>query len=230
MDFNKLTDIDMLVMSMFNGSESIFMDRLMVFLTSGLTWIPLYASLLFLVFRNNEGIRQAALLIICAALMVGLADLFVDTLIKPVLMRFRPSHDPHVMGLIHVTNNFRGGAYGFFSAHAANTMAVALFFSFVVKSRLLSLFLVFWSLLNCYTRMFLGLHYPSDILCGIICGIVFSIAAYYLYTFLYKKISHRKNYISTQYTSSGYAFLDIDVVIVTLTTTILIGVIWAFMW
>lgn len=230
MDFNSITEMDMSFMSHFNGSEMIFMDNLMVFLTSGLTWIPLYLSLIFLIARNNEGIRQAALLILCAAVMVGLTDLFVDQLIKPVLMRYRPSHDPHVINLIDVTNGIRGGAYGFFSAHAANTMSLAVFFALVVKSRLLSVSLVCWSLLNCYTRMYLGLHYPSDIFCGILCGIIFAVAMYYLYKYIHRKITHRSTFISTQYTSSGYAFCDIDVVVLVLITTILCGTIWCFIW
>jgi undecaprenyl-diphosphatase len=72
--------------------------------------------------------------------------------------------------LVDTVDGYRGGNYGFFSAHAANTFSIAIFMSLLMRQRLLTIFLVCWSLLNCYTRLYLGVHYPGDITVGLIWG------------------------------------------------------------
>ena len=92
----------------------------------------------------------------------------------------------------------------------------------VVRSRVLSVALVLWSLINCYTRMYLGLHYPSDIVCGILWGSVCAIGVYFFYLRVSRKMFGEDNYVSTQYTSTGYRLCDVDIVVLVLVSTVLI--------
>ena len=213
---------DRLVLSWFNGSNSVFLDGWMSALTSGFTWLALYASLFYLVVKNNETMGQIMLVVGCALACVGLADIMADVIVKPLVERWRPSNDPIFKYDVSVVDGYRGTSYGFFSAHAANTFSLALFFCMLVRSRVLSVALVLWSFVNCYTRMYLGLHYPSDIVCGLLWGSVCAIGVYYFYLRVSRRMFGEDNYVSTQYTSTGYRLCDVDIVVFVLVSTVLI--------
>lgn len=221
MDFSKIQDMDMQVLSLFNGSDNIMLDQMVQILTSGLTWIPLYVMLFFVVMRNNETMGQIALVVGSAIFCVLLADGLVDGIIKQLAERWRPSNDPTFKYMVQVVDDIRLKGYSFCSAHAANTMSLAVFFSLLIRSKLLTTTLVTWSLINCWTRLYLGVHYPSDILCGMMIGIIVGILVYLLYYKIYLRISPKINYISNQYTSTGYDHDDIDKVMVILMFTLI---------
>ncbi len=220
MDFSKIQDMDMQVLSLFNGSDNIMLDQMVQILTSGLTWIPLYVMLFFVVMRNNETMGQIALVVGSAIFCVLFADGLVDGIIKQLAERWRPSNDPTFKYMVQVVDDIRPKGYSFCSAHAANTMSLAVFFSLLIRSKLLTITLVIWSLINCWTRLYLGVHYPSDILCGMIVGIIVGILVYLLYYKIYLRISPKINYISNQYTSTGYDHDDIDKAMVILMLTL----------
>ena len=221
MDFSKIQDMDMQVLSLFNGSDNIMLDQMVQILTSGLTWIPLYVMLFFVVIRNNETMGQIALVVGSAIFCVLFADGLVDGIIKQLAERWRPSNDPTFKYMVQVVDDIRPKGYSFCSAHAANTMSLAVFFSLLIRSKLLTITLVIWSLINCWTRLYLGVHYPSDILCGMIIGIIVGILVYLLYYKIYRRISPKINYISNQYTSTGYDHDDIDKAMVILMLTLI---------
>lgn len=220
MDFSKIQDMDMQVLSIFNGSDNIMLDQMVQILTSGLTWIPLYVMLFFVVMRNNETMGQIALVVGSAIFCVLFADGLVDGIIKQLAERWRPSNDPTFKYMVQVVDDIRLKGYSFCSAHAANSMSLAVFFSLLIRSKLLTITLVIWSLINCWTRLYLGVHYPSDILCGMIIGIIVGILVYLLYYKIYLRISPKINYISNQYTSTGYDHDDIDKAMVILMLTL----------
>lgn len=220
MDFSKIQDMDMQVLSLFNGSDNIMLDQMVQILTSGLTWIPLYVMLFFVVMRNNETMGQIALVVGSAIFCVLFADGLVDGFIKQLAERWRPSNDPTFKYMVQVVDDIRPKGYSFCSAHAANTMSLAVFFSLLIRSKMLTITLVIWSLINCWTRLYLGVHYPSDILCGMIIGIIVGILVYLLYYKIYLRISPKINYISNQYTSTGYDHDDIDKAMVILMLTL----------
>lgn len=220
MDFSKIQDMDMQVLSLFNGSDNIMLDQMVQILTSGLTWIPLYVMLFFVVMRNNETMGQIALVVGSAIFCVLFADGLVDGIIKQLAERWRPSNDPTFKYIVQVVDDIRLKGYSFCSAHAANTMSLAVFFSLLIRSKMLTITLVIWSLINCWTRLYLGVHYPSDILCGMIIGIIVGILVYLLYYKIYLRISPKINYISNQYTSTGYDHDDIDKAMVILMLTL----------
>lgn len=220
MDFSKIQDMDMQVLSLFNGSDNIMLDQMVQILTSDLTWIPLYVMLFFVVMRNNETMGQIALVVGSAIFCVLFADGLVDGIIKQLAERWRPSNDPTFKYMVQVVDDIRPKGYSFCSAHAANTMSLAVFFSLLIRSKMLTITLVIWSLINCWTRLYLGVHYPSDILCGMIVGIIVGILVYLLYYKIYLRISPKINYISNQYTSTGYDHDDIDKAMVILMLTL----------
>lgn len=213
MDWNAIIDLDKQLLLAVNGSDSLFLDGIVMTLTTAATWIPLYLSLFYLVVKNNHSWQKVLLIVACAGLCVLLAGTVDDVLVKPNVARWRPTHDPEIGMLVDVVNDYRGGNYGFFSAHASNTFSIALFFSLLVRSRLLTVFLVGWSLTNCWTRMYLGVHYPGDILCGLLWGGIVGTCVWLLHQRVNRRwemgaISH-----SSQFTSTGYCIKDVYVVI-----------------
>ena len=116
-----------------------------------------------------------------ALLAIVLSEGMADLIVKPLVARLRPIHDTLMQDSVHVVNNYRAEGYSFFSAHASNTMAVAVFFSLLVKDRLFACTLIVWALVNCWTRLYLGVHYPSDIIVGAVWGSVSGLFAYTIY-------------------------------------------------
>ncbi len=212
MDWDALIHIDKSMLLALNGSDSLFFDGLATVLTAPSTWIPLYLALLYVVINNNDNVRQIVQVVACALLCVVFAGTIDDTIVKPLVARWRPTHDPEIGLLVDVVNGYRGGKYGFFSAHAANTFSLAVFFSIVMRSGRLAVLLLSWSLVNCWTRVYLGVHFPGDILCGIVWGGVVGAAMAWLCLWLNRRMGERPNFISTQYTSTGYSLVDLDIV------------------
>jgi len=135
------------------------------------------------------GWRRALVMLLFFGMAVGLADYVSSGLIKPWVCRLRPTHEPAIMDGLHIVKDYRGGQFGFVSSHAANTMACALLFVLLwskkddstgVKSscRQWSWLLMIWVVLNCYSRMYLGVHYPGDILGGLIVGAAMALVAF----------------------------------------------------
>lgn len=209
------------------GSQSLFLDSLVTTLTNAYMWIPLYIALLYVVIKNSDNARNVILVLLSAGLCVLLAGTVDDSIVKPLVARWRPARDPEIGVLVDVVNQYRGGYYGFFSAHASNTFSIAVFFSLLIRSRILSIALVLWSLTNCWTRMYLGVHYPGDILVGLLWGGIVGTVVYLLYHRLQPQPAQPVNYVSTQYTSTGYQANHADVVIVVLMLTLVYAIVRA---
>ena len=182
MNYSTLYDADKTLLIVFNGSHCAFVDRLAVTLTCGYMWILLYIALLLLVINNHKTVAQISLVIGMALLAIVLSEGMADLIVKPLVARLRPIHDTLMQDSVQVVNNYRAEGYSFFSAHASNTMAVAVFFSLLVKDRLFACTLITWALVNCWTRLYLGVHYPSDIIVGMVWGSVSGLFAYTMYT------------------------------------------------
>ncbi len=211
----------------FNGSDSLFFDGFVKTLTTATTWIPLYLALFYMVLKNNDTLQKILIIVACAGLCVFLAGSLNDMFVKPNVARWRPTHDGEIAMLVDVVNGYRGGRFGFFSSHAANTISIAVFFALLVRSRVLTVALVSWSLINCWTRMYLGVHFPIDICCGLLWGTTVGVFVWFLYQRLCKRLYTRNNFISSHYTSTGYACADIDIVVSILLLTIFYAILRA---
>jgi undecaprenyl-diphosphatase len=167
----ELIELDKKLLVFLNGFHSPVLDPVMLFVTKTEFWIPLYAFLIFLMFKNFK--REAWFLLIGAAITILLADQITSSIMKPFFERLRPSQDPSMQNLIHLVDNYRGGLYGFASSHAANTFGVALFVWLVLRPVYNWIFLIFlWAAVMTYTRIYLGVHYPGDIMVGALVGLV----------------------------------------------------------
>lgn len=217
--------IDLGLLSLLNGSTSLFIDSLALTLTDGYLWIPLYLLLFWMVIKNNETMAQIALIVGMALLCLLLSEGVTDFVVKPLVARLRPTADPMLKYAINVVNGYRAEGYSFFSAHAANTTAIAVYFCLLVRSRVFSAFMLLWVVANCWTRVYLGVHYPSDILVGVLWGSFSGTLCYLLFRKAYRRISPKQHFISSQYTKTGYSLPDIDVVICTLVLLFIFAII-----
>lgn len=204
-----------------------FVDSLALTLTNGFTWIPLYLAFFYLVIKNNEKWGQIFLIIGASALCLLLADGLSEGIMKPYVARLRPSFDPSLFDSVQLVKGYTANGYSFFSAHAANTFSLALFFSLLVRNRVFSTFLILWSLVNCWTRLYLGVHFPIDILVGLVWGAVVGLLVYILFMKAYVRITPKLHYISTQYTKTGYSLTDIDIVLNILVLTCIYAIVKA---
>ena len=178
----EIIQFDKQLLLMVNGSDSVFLDYVVMTLTNARTWIPLYLGLFYVVVMTHKPNWREILLVLAASgLCVLLAGTIDDEIVKPLVARWRPTHDPEIGMLVDVVDGYRGGNYGFFSAHASNTFSIALFFSLLMRHRLFVCFMVCWSLVNCWTRMYLGVHYPGDITVGLLWGAIVGYSVYRLY-------------------------------------------------
>ncbi|MBI3481796.1 MAG: phosphatase PAP2 family protein [Bacteroidetes bacterium] len=152
-----------------NSFHHPLLDPVMFYITKTFFWLPLYALLIFLVFKKYK--QQGWYVLLGAGVTILLADQITSSLMKPFFAQLRPSHEPAFTGLVHLVNDYRGGLYGFASSHAANTFGTALFVWLVLKPFYRWVAWIFlWAALMTYTRIYLGVHYPADIIVGAIVG------------------------------------------------------------
>ena len=156
-------------------------------------WIPVYILLLYLLYKKYPS-RQFILVVLCIAVTILLCDRVAVELFKNVFHRLRPSHNSEIMDRVHYVldgngNPYRGGMYGFFSNHASNYAGITTFFICLVKplKAWIITLLVLWVMLICYSRIYLGVHYPGDILAGASYGIIVGWLISKLFFFLRKK-------------------------------------------
>lgn len=176
-----LEGIDRQLTLAINGSNSLFIDGIASTATATATWLPAACILLYVIIHNNE-MKNIGILLLGIALCVLLADQGASGICKPLVARWRPANDPQLMYLVDVVNDYRGGRYGFFSSHAANTFALTTFVSLLVRESRLTITLVSWALLNCWTRVYLGVHYVGDITVGMLYGTLVGGMVYWGYT------------------------------------------------
>lgn len=166
-----INHIDTQLFLFLNGIHSPFFDPIFQFITERYSWIPLYMVLAVLVFVKFKW--RGFILAPFIALVIILADQVSVNLFKEVFLRLRPCHNPEIKDLVHTVDGC-GGQYGFVSSHASNTFALAVFLGLIFKkhfSYLMHIMLV-WAAIVSYSRIYVGVHYPADILCGAILGVV----------------------------------------------------------
>ena len=228
MDIQQLISADQDLLLRLNDGHTLFWDGFMWVCTSTVIWIPVAAMLLYVLFKNNKP-WEAITLVLMVGLVITAADQFASSFCKPYFMRFRPAQDPQLMYLVEIVNGYRGGRYGFVYSHAANTFAIAAFVSLLIRNWRLSLMLFFWAFLNSYSRIYLGVHYPGDILFGALEGMFFAVLIYAGYYLLQKKVFKKPQYISSQYTSTGYVISDVDMLLPTFLATFFVILIGGFL-
>ena len=155
--------------------------------TSKFNWIPFYALLLYLIYRKI-GAKPMLITIAVVALMITVTDQ-VTNLFKHGFQRMRPCHLAEMIDSMRLVRDGCGGRYGFFSGHASNTMAAAIFIGMTLKRRFkyLIYILIVWAFLMAYSRVYIGVHYPIDIVLGMAFGVLTGYLFYRLNEYLIKK-------------------------------------------
>ena len=187
----QLLHIDTEVLLAINGWHAPWADTLMWIISAKATWIPLYVLLIgLLIWRYRQPVPTAVkwlqrvpacvVMIVVIVLAVGAADFIASGILKEWVARPRPTRVPELEGVLHLVNGYKSGRYGFVSSHAANTMACALLFSLIWRNKIATCGLMLWVAANCYSRMYLGVHYPLDILGGLTVGALVAVGAFAL--------------------------------------------------
>ena len=181
-----LSDIDARLLLIVNGAHSPFLDSVMWCISGRWIWVPFYAVLAYLLFRRMSW-KRASICLVTIGLIILAADQTCATLIRPEIGRLRPANlNNPLSSFVHVVNGYRGGRYGFPSCHAANTFALAVFMSLVIRHKWFTVMMFSWAFVVSYSRMYLGVHYFGDLFCGATIGSLFAVLFYYLQNYLFK--------------------------------------------
>ena len=165
-----MIEFDQWLFLLLNGIHHPLMDGIMQVISDKWIWIPLYLILLFVIVREF-GIKSVYILL-SVAVVAALSDQLSVHLFKNVFQRLRPCHEPEIMSLVHIVDEHCGGQYGFVSSHASNVFGLAVFVGNLLKKthRYWLSSLLIWAAIVSYSRIYLGVHYPLDIICGALLG------------------------------------------------------------
>ena len=157
---------DTMVFLTVNSHHNAYFDSVMWLISGKLIWVPMYASLLFVLLKNYP-YKVVFAILLAIGVVILFTDSFTAQVIRPWVCRLRPSNlDNPMSSMVHIVDGYRGGAYGFPSNHASNTWGLAFFITFLFRRYKLTFFFFLWALLVCYSRMYLGVHYFGDLLIG----------------------------------------------------------------
>jgi undecaprenyl-diphosphatase len=168
----KLIEFDVHLFLFLNGLRNPFFDFVFWWASQPLVWVPVYICLLYFVIKAYRW--QTLFVVLFVALCITLTDQMTVHLFKNVFLRLRPTHNPMIQFQVHTLYGYYGGDYGFVSSHAANFFGLATFLSVLLyrKIRHFVLFSLIWVSLIAYSRIYLGVHYPADVVCGALLGIL----------------------------------------------------------
>ena len=177
--WQQILHIDQQLLLALNGSWGGFWDTFFYIVTARLTWIPLYAAILYFAWRRI-GTRNLLWMLVCLGVAVIAADQICN-FFKHYTPKLRPSHTPAIEQFVHTLHGYRGGMYGTVSAHAAVSFTIAMFSARLFSRSWYTWTIMLWAALVCYSRIYAGLHYPMDILFGTALGLLLGAAAYRTY-------------------------------------------------
>lgn len=178
-----LQQADQQLLLFLNGMHNSFWDHFMWIFTAKMTWVPMYAAILYVILKNLR-LSVSIFTVLAIVLTITYADQVCATVIRPFAERLRPSNPENpISGLVHLVNGKRGGRYGFPSCHAANSFGLAFFVLLLFREKCLSLFILGWAVINSYSRIYIGVHYPGDLVAGMLIGLSGALIVYGVYRY-----------------------------------------------
>jgi len=182
-----LAEIDSKLFLLLNGMHNRFFDPVMYWASNRWIWVPFYAWVLYRIYKLSG--KKTVTIIILTALLIASSDQLSNSIVKNTVQRPRPCHETSLEGKVHLVNNHCGGEYGFVSSHAANCFALFSFLFLLVRSKdkMLIQLLAAWAIVVSYSRIYLGAHYPGDVICGMALGIILG----KIFSIIYFKIERR---------------------------------------
>jgi len=189
----KLNEIDTKLFLFINGMHNSFLDPIMYWFSHKLIWIPFYIFLAYIIIKEYK--KHSTYIFISIALLITLCDQVASHVIKQAAKRLRPSHEPTLESLVHLSKAGPGGQYGFVSSHSANAFGLAVFLILLLPKRFskLKVILIIWATLVAYSRVYNGVHYPGDVIVGGLIGVLLA----YLVFKLYNAFKHRLPHYTT---------------------------------
>ena len=167
-----ISNIDSDLFLFLNGLHTDWLDKVMIAITQMWGWAPLYLLLIYWTVKQYG--KRCWWIFLTIGIVVLCSDQLSAHVCKPLFQRLRPCYNPDFQDLIYLPKGMAGGRYGFVSSHAANTFAVAAFLTAALHKnyKWIGIVLYLWAFISSYSRIYLGFHYPGDILCGALLGIL----------------------------------------------------------
>ena len=167
-----LSSIDTDLFLFLNGLHTDWLDKMMIAVTQMWVWVPLYLLLIYWTVKQYG--KRCWWIFLAVGIVVLCSDQLSAHVCKTLFHRLRPCYNTDLQDLIYLPKGMAGGKYGFVSSHAANTFAVAAFLTAALRKnyKWIGIVLYFWAFISSYSRIYLGFHYPGDILCGALLGIL----------------------------------------------------------
>jgi len=168
-----------------NGSSSTFWDHFFYICSYPMTWLVFYLCLLWII-AYKKSWKETVFILIAVGLLILLCDQISSGFFKNYFHRFRPTHHPDFMDQVKTVFNYRGGLYGFISSHATNTFGLATFFALLFRNKLFTFTIYLYACLNAYSRIYLGVHFISDVVVGAIVGTLIAVIIYLIYNRIHR--------------------------------------------
>lgn len=180
-----IVELDKVLTLTINSCHAPFWDNFFFIFSGQLIWLPFFAAVIYVLYRQYG--RRVYLPLIAFFLVILISDQISSSLIKPLVCRLRPTHDPEISAFIHTVNGYVGGLYGFVSSHAANSFSFALLSSLIFKRWGYSVMAFLWAAVTSYSRIYLGVHFLGDVIVGAAIGLVAAYAIYLLLVQIQRK-------------------------------------------
>lgn len=187
-----ISNIDSQLFLFLNGFHADWLDPIMIAITQMWAWLPIYLFLIYLVVKQYG--KHCWMIFLAIGFVVLCSDQLSSHVCKPVFQRLRPCYNIDLQDLIYLPKGKAGGHYGFVSSHAANTFAIGTFLTAALRknTKWIGWLLFVWAFLSSYSRIYIGYHYPGDILCGAVLGILIGLIIWKLYQLLIKRIGQKE--------------------------------------
>jgi undecaprenyl-diphosphatase len=176
-----------------NSLNSPFWDEVMHALSGKLIWVPLYLAILMTIGIKYK--RKFLIILLFIILAATLADQ-TSVLIKNLVQRLRPCHEPSLEGLVHLIRGECGGQFSFVSSHATNSFNVALISLLFIRKRWFTISIIIWAIVVGYSRIYLGVHYPGDVICGSLLGALIGWSVYRLFLISDEKLLKKRKFFT----------------------------------
>lgn len=182
MIFEFFENLDKYILLLINGLNTPLLDKIMKFISSSWFWI---APIVFFIILGIKFFKKKFWIpIVFALICFALTDFGSNITKNKIVKRYRPTHNLEICEKIHIVDNYRGGLYGFFSGHAANSFGLALISLLFIRKKYYTVIILFWAIIVSFSRIYLGVHYPFDVFCGMLYGCLIAIVLNYIYKYL----------------------------------------------